>query len=249
MKSTWNDIKPSGGVMKIGLEYEGVIKREGIAIRWNDLPIDLRARIQGINTIAPVDRYDCLAEVRFLEQNELTSRNLLYDLFTHIIFLSEKFRKEGLSIEWKENDISQDLHDRIVKDFGQDKKSKKITYTLGNQGLQVWQPGVIDKRRGGGLHINVSGLPKNSWLNWVMDMHEGLRDFKNSQMRSHYRNRILFRKRYIGTEEVFEYMSFGFELPLDSDKLSFKEFFEITKHHFHWAEAVLRISERIERGL
>ena len=110
--------------------------------------------------------------------------------------MSHVFERNGLAIDWSENSIPKDIHNKIIKNFS-NKKNKKQTYTLSGDGRVEYTPSTLDNRRGGGLHINVSGIDEKCLVSWACELHTKLRTFRSLEMKSHYRSNILFRDRDI----------------------------------------------------
>ena len=240
--------------MKIGLEYEGVIhwQKTGDIVRWSDIPMGVRKTIKRIasfgysheNIQDPCDNYDCLAEVRTIPMTTLTARDILFTLFTELRRTHEAFKYCGYVINWAEEKIPDDLHKKIQHDLdhptGDRPKIKKYTQTIVNGTVRPFV-NVGNKYRGGGLHINVSSIPCILIPGFVMRLHESLRQYLDTDFKSHYRTNLLFRHRLDGTDSIAEYMSFGFNL---KNKKSTKEpvwhqSFDLVRHHFHWVELML----------
>lgn len=243
--------------MKVGLEYEGVI-RDSLTnkiVRWGELSKNTEENIikackfniyLGKNTF-PVDNYDCLAEVRTRPLSNPTNEELLNHLFSEIVSLTKIFKENGLKIEWGECNIPIEIHDSIVESKNEKEKKEKTTYTLGNQGEKIWTPSSVDKRRGGGLHINVSGLNEKVLISWVCDLHNRLRIFRSPKMRSHYRNQILYREKFdvTNSKPIFEYISFGFEILIKENTL--ENIVSFVNHQFHWAEAIRSVNLKYKK--
>lgn len=235
-------------MIKIGLEYEGVIKKDNKIVRWMDLSSDIQKKIQSDNKIPPVDNYDCLAEVRTFPLTNPNEKSILNELFDKIENLNNIFIKNGLTIDWNENIIPENLHKSIINNMkhldGVNKKYKE-TYTLDGNGSKLWLPIHLmeDKRRGGGLHINVSGLNKECIISFVCALHSSLEHLKDKTLCSQYRQQILYRDKYIGNERVYEYMSFGFHIPT---KMKIFNFYKYVKHCFHWMKIIIDISKKYE---
>jgi hypothetical protein len=242
--------------MKIGLEYEGVLYKDNKIVRWKELPDEIKKHLNSHYNKTPIDNYDCLAEVRTYPMINPTAEFLLQELFNGIFSLAIRCKHYGIDIKWQECEISSDLHKVIciecIKDlyganvdYGQ--TNKKITYVLDKITYKkdIWLSKQTDSFRGGGLHINISGLKENSLISWVKNMSPFINHYGDI-WKSSYRNNILFRDRIIDGERVFEFISFGIKLPSFDEKLTFKDFFELAKHQFHWAQSVIDISKQYE---
>ena len=223
--------------MKIGLEFEGVIRNysTGVITRWPKIPKEIRTQIKkmmfpGRKKIEPVDGYDCLAEVRTEPISNPTPFQLLEALFTEMENATNAFMTHGYYIQWFEQEIPKELHDEIKHDcFLRNPDGKKSKYT------QTFKDGqVVEYRsegnlyRGGGLHINISSIPQLFAPALVMFLDRELRPYTGLyKFQSSYRKNILFRTRndctnhiinspedhYKFVDYIVEYMSHGFNIP------------------------------------
>jgi len=221
--------------MKIGLEFEGVIRSytTGEITRWSKIPDEARMAIKKAmfirrKKIEPCDRYDALAEVRTPPIENPTAEKLITALFTEMESATNAFVSNGYFIQWFEQPIPKELHDEIRHDkvlADPDGKKDKITYTI-KDGIMTEYRSEGNLFRGGGLHINVSSIPQVFAASVAVGLHGGLRHLREKgKFQSHYRNNLLFRIKqgdecsYYGKflersgEHVVEYMSHGFNVP------------------------------------
>ena len=202
--------------MKIGLEFEGVITHNGHIVRWSKIPENIRNGIKedmGV-TMDPVDRYDCLAEVRTEPLVNPSPLVLEQTLFKKILEASAAFEWFGYDIIWNEVEIPQAIHDEICSDISFE-TAKKEVMTI-ESGLVSLFTATGNSYRGGGLHINVSPVPRLILESFVLNLHGKMHEFtKRYSLKSVYRNHLLFRHRWDpqNGEWVAEYMSTGF--PVD----------------------------------
>jgi len=235
--------------MKIGLEYEGVLYKGGKIVRWADLPNKVKEHLlQHYKNIKPVDNYDCLAEVRTSPISDPDTQKILYELFEAILALDARFHYYGIYIKWKECKLTSELHNKIIldclKEDPDQPAQEKITYQL--HPTKIWKPLSTNLYRGGGLHINVSGL-KNEYLEkWVEKMWESLCS-KSKEWKSVYRKIPLFRQKEIFTENVFEFMSLGLELPTFHSKMTIIECYSLVKELFHTIDTIIKISKEFQK--
>ena len=220
--------------MKIGLEFEGVIRNysTGEITRWSKMPEEAKIGIKKMmfvrrEKIDPCDRYDALAEVRTPPIENPTEEKLINALFTEIETATNAFVSNGYYIQWFEQPIPQKLHDEILHDFAvgdPDGKKDKYTQTIRNGKVEKFES-VGNLFRGGGLHISISSIPAILASALVMDLHNDLRGWhRDGKFQSHYRTNLLYRTRceYLlkpsspnyGSkyDEVVEYMSHGFNI-------------------------------------
>jgi hypothetical protein len=218
--------------MKIGLEYEGVIIKEGVITRWSEIPRQSQLIVMDVmrdmgcaashleDVLPPCDRYDCLAEVRtrplVCPQECAMAEDLAKALFREIMGCTAAFATEGYSIYWGENKIPSPVHLRISADLSLS-KNKKVTYGIVDG--KVWPVDVCNGTlsedldhifRGGGMHINVSPVPRNLVPALALMLHQPMSCLMNSDhFKSAYRSQLLFRTREELGEPIAEYMSYG----------------------------------------
>ena len=221
--------------MKIGLEFEGVIRNfaTGEISRWSKIPADARMAIKKQmfvrrQKVDPCDRYDALAEVRTIPIENPTAEKLITALFTEMEAATYAFVANGYFIQWFEQPIPKELHDEIRHDkvlADPDGKKDKITYTIkdGVVGQYVSEGNLF---RGGGLHINISSIPNQFAPGVAINLHGGLQHLRlKEKFQSHYRNNLLYRTKEGAVcvdyskflsghqfEPIVEYMSHGFNV-------------------------------------
>lgn len=212
--------------MKIGLEFEGVIRssKTGGIVRWPHIDEKVRNAIKRMiyekrEKVEPIDRYDCLAEVRTAPLLNPSPVDLISALYTELELTTNAFMANGYFIQWFEQEISDELHREIQASINADQnKVKKETYTLTAKGCTRWTS-EGNRFRGGGLHINVSPVPRMFSTAFVMSLEQSLAAHRNLfRFQSHYRNNVLFRSRFDANDKTFkepitEYMTFGFNVP------------------------------------
>jgi hypothetical protein len=246
--------------MKIGLEFEGVIRssRTGDICRWPKIPEESRKLIKRMiyerrEKVEPIDGYDCLAEVRTLPLENPSPYELINALFTEMELASKAFFAAGYGIQWFEQEIPKAIHDEVVAGANlrdPDGKKRKPTHTFGDGGIKLYQS-EGNYFRGGGLHINISNVPRELAPSLVLHLDDKMyRDRVNAHYKhkSHYRTNLLFRMRAVQRERlktlrvgsstetwdtICEYMSFGFNVP----KLEgWREAFDATQKETCWGE-------------
>ena len=224
--------------MKIGIEYEGVILKDGKPLRWSSICKKDRKEIcNAVSDKNPVDAYDCLAEIRFLSTS-VDSRTILQTLMEKINTYNGVFLKRGFNILWGEMEIPEEIHKEIVGEKDKAKEKFKPTSTVSSNGVTGWSPEGGNRFRGGGMHINVSPISQLLAPALVLSLHESLRHHSEQTMKSNYRHHILFRQRMIENESVTEYMTFGLTIPkINSTDAAFK----MIAHNFHWADCVVNV--------
>jgi hypothetical protein len=233
--------------MKIGLEFEGVIRNysTGEITRWPKISDKIRSNIKkimyvGREKVEPIDGYDCLAEVRTTPISNPNPYDLLNALFTEMENASRTFVAHGYYIQWYEQPIPKELHEEIKHDlsFANDGKKSKYTQTF-KDGQVVQYESEGNLFRGGGLHINISSIPEVLAPGLVMYLDKRLRpETDRYKFQSHYRTNVLFRTRIdLNTitnntyDHIVEYMSHGFNVP----KLSgWREQYEECKKNTHF---------------
>lgn len=210
--------------MKIGLEFEGVIRSQktGAITRWPQIDEKVRNTIKRMiyerrEKVEPIDTYDCLAEVRTLPMLNPSPVDLINALYTEIELATNAFMANGYFIQWFEQEISDELHREIQHTIETNpNKIKKDTYTVTSKGCTDWRS-EGNRFRGGGLHINVSPVPRAFATSFVMGLNRALFYQYRYRFQSHYRNNILFRTRHDASDKEFkepiaEYMTFGFNV-------------------------------------
>lgn len=215
--------------MKIGLEFEGVIRnRQTCEIaRWSKIDTESQRRIKKLlytnrcrESVDPCDRYDALAEVRTPPIVNPTAEKLVTALFTEMELATQSFNANGYDIQWWEQPIPEKLHEEIKQEFADgdpEGKKNKLTYTI-KDGLPVKYESEGNLFRGGGLHINISSIPSIYAAGLAIELHRRLLSERGYKFESHYRTNLLYRTRYDGKnsydydEPIFEYMSHGFNI-------------------------------------
>jgi len=217
--------------MKIGLEFEGVIRDRstGEIARWSKMSEQTRRRIKTAmfprkEALDPCDRYDALAEVRTDPLENPGPKELIWTLFGEMERASIAFNNNGYDIQWWEQELPKALHEEIKADFATDDpegKKSKCTYSLRENGERYEYKSEGNLFRGGGLHINISHVPFQFSQGLMLHLHNGLKNLKTDyKFQSHYRTNFLYRDRYddkvkIGKPDICiaEYMSHGFNVP------------------------------------
>jgi hypothetical protein len=236
---------------KIGFEYEGVITNTetGVITRWSNIQQGIRDKIKERAPrgylIDPVDNYDCLAEVRvLLDANEnYEPEYMLFALFRNIVAVNNAFLQNGYTIIWGEKLIPKELHNQIIgSTLDKEKcKNEKETFTFnGHYGVMRFHNNPKDFYRGGGLHINISGIDKRDYFAFIINMHRYMQSWLGHKWHSHYRDNILWRDKTINNIPVIEYMSFGLNIGALNDKREFIEMYNFVKHQFHWAQTLIQ---------
>lgn len=212
--------------MKIGLEFEGVIRNytTGEIARWSKIDEESRRKIKRLmfplrQAVEPCDRYDALAEVRTPPIEFPTAGKLVDALFTEMEKVSHAFSANGYDIQWWEQPIPTALHEEIRREIGggDPDKKEKTTYTVTN-GKTVEYNSEGNLYRGGGIHINISRIPHVFAPGLAMELHRALSGYKKYNFQSHYRNTLLYRvkwgdeRAYTYGEPIVEYMSHGFNV-------------------------------------
>lgn len=166
----------------------------------------------------PTDRYRCLAEVKTEPHEFDDCRYLISYLSEEIIFMNNLFRNNGYRIDWSENQIPPETHFKIIREFNKtielknDTLQNKKIYTIENDNIKQFYS-KDNKRRGGGLHITISGIEDIVTVPFVKELDKTMRCHLNKSMTSVYRNNLLFREKRINDTYLFEYMSYGFSIP------------------------------------
>lgn len=217
--------------MKIGLEFEGVIRDRttGEIARWSKMPDQIKRRIKTAmfprkEALDPCDRYDALAEVRTDPLENPSPKELIWSLFEEMERASIAFNNNGYDIQWWEQELPKALHEEIKADFATDDpegKKSKSTITLKENGERCEYKSEGNLFRGGGLHINISHVPFLFCEGLMLHLHNGLKYLKTEyKFQSHYRTNFLYRNRYDDSVKITEpqiciaeYMSHGFNVP------------------------------------
>ena len=246
--------------MKIGLEFEGVIRNYETdqITRWSKISAEDRERIQRLiytrrPRVDPCDRYDALAEARTKPIENPTAEKLITALFSEMESTSNAFMTAGYTVQWWEQEIPKALHDEIRGEFNRndpDGKKNKLTYTIANgmPGQYVSEGNLF---RGGGLHINVSSVPYELGVGLAIELHKTLYPYRGYCFQSHYRTNLLFRQRYPLNERgnndmefpILEYMSHGFNVKTLKDWQARWAHFENQGYgyppEFQWAKSLM----------
>ncbi len=185
------------------MEYEGVIQRDGHPVRFSCLEHDIREYICRVTGDAsPVDCCDYLAEIR-------TTPHSMYQVEALIDELLRKrdgwnraahtARNHRLQVAWRECYLGVDRIRAAVAG-----KRLKPIYTLVDDRLQRF-PIRSNAFRGGGVHVNVSGLSAQAAQRVFEELHHALSPKYNRNFRSKYRSHPLLRTKPFG----MEYLSLG----------------------------------------
>lgn len=245
--------------IRVGFEYEGVIKNSNnTVVRFKDLTPSSRKNIitnyekSPFYNSNPYDNYDCLAEIKTIPIPILKevsykeqARNILYTLFGRIEYMSTLFKNNGYGIDWCECDITDETHNIILRDWEENKDisviqdglSQKTVYTLDKEDNKIQWKSKDNRRRGGGLHITISGLGNILTPKMINDIHNNMIPYRDKNMSSAYRKNLIFRLKEKDGIKLFEYMSFGFQL---QKRYNFFTMFHEVKHQFHWIEMLIR---------
>ena len=232
--------------MKIGLELEGVILKNGNPFRWSEMTELERIKIKTrsgawLDQQDPVDRYDILAEVRTEPLENPTGHQLAQALLDEVQKTSSAFKSMGYTVSWTEHLIGVELNRAVNNDLAQ--LPKKDTFCVGEEKTSLFCPKdndyifKIPSFRGGGVHINVSPLHWSLTSSFALLMHEHLRQFTPESFSSPYRKNLLFRQK---PNRVAEYMSLG--LSLDSDLAA------ASMTCTRWADVVVDVAHAIVNG-
>jgi hypothetical protein len=253
--------------MKIGLEFEGVIRssRDGTITRWPNIDERVRNNIKRMmferrEKIEPIDNYDCLVEVRTPPMKKPTPKKLIIALFTEMENATKAFRANGYFLQWSEQEIPEALHRTIQEALLHNMEhSKKETLCITGTGSSDWVKDDTNLFRGGGIHINVSPVPRIFSSALVMGLHNRLEEYKKPfGFKSHYRTNVLYRARWCESEAIAEYMSFGFNVArlegwqdtleilnteLKNGKYKYGRIPD-TYAHMHWAWTLIQFLEK-----
>lgn len=216
--------------MRIGLEYEGVILKDGNIIRFSSMPVEHQEIIKA-KYANPHDNYDCLAECRTLPFTFESTRDVAYKLFEECSKLTSIYNDLGYNIHWGELEIPKEIHDSIKSDV----KFKKPMLTI-NKGFFVDIDNSSEEKfyRGGGIHLNISGKHVNHLLGLILHIYKDNWRITHSDFSSFYRKNFLFR--FKPEFNGIELMSIGF----DATKFNgLRESFESTKHFFHLFDPIV----------
>lgn len=194
--------------MKIGIEYEGVLLKNGKPIDYNSLDYtNIRYKIQKeYFGEYPCDGCSYLIEVR--TKPHTNPEMLLNEFYFKKNRIEKILKKYGLKVNWTEM--------KIPKTLPQDKKENKTQFTFDENGKDYFV--VKDNLyRGGGLHINFDSPTINGHLqtNFLFMMWLKVKYTDNLfKFKSQYRNKILFREHDFG----YELMSVGWNFKGKRDK-------------------------------
>lgn len=123
--------------IKVGFEYEGVIKNnQNQILTFDQLSPSAKKNIMGFapkspffNDNNPYDRYNCLAELKtepfsiqmdsltkenFYDKLIVNKQNIFYSLFCAIGNFNNLFLRNGYMVDWKENLIPDERHFLIL---------------------------------------------------------------------------------------------------------------------------------------
>lgn len=215
--------------MRIGLEYEGVILKNGNIIRFSSMPIEHQDAIKS-KYANPHDNYDCLAECRTLPFTFESTRDVAYKLFEECSKITSIYNDLGYDIHWGELEIPKEIHDSIRSDV----KFKKPMLTI-NKGFFIDIDNSSEEKfyRGGGIHLNISGRHGNHLIGIILSIFN-YRYHASTEFKSFYRKNFLFR--FKPEFDGIELMSIGF----DATKFNgLRESFESTKHFFHLFDPII----------
>lgn len=179
--------------IKLGLEMEGVFVKNGMPIRAArlfDKKVDFK------------DSYDVCAEVRTYNPIEARESSAMSQLGAQILREMHRVTKEarimGGDVIWDEVLIPEHIHEDVIRNvaFGKRVIHNEITGVDGYAKSKV--AGTDDRFRGGGLHINVSGIKKSQHKTLVKMLTQTLPHPTDSSQylpfRSAYRARGLWRE-------------------------------------------------------
>ncbi|MCC5846797.1 MAG: hypothetical protein JJU29_01790 [Verrucomicrobia bacterium] len=182
------------------MEYEGVIQREGRPVRFSCLKQDIRdsvCRLTGDS--CPVDCCDYLAEIRTHPHAIHHPEALIEDLLRKRDGWNRAAREHRLQVAWRECYLGVDRIRAAVAG-----RRLKPIYTLAD-GRLLRFPVRSNALRGGGVHINVSGLSAQAAQRVFEELHHALSPKYNRNFRSKYRSLPLLRPKPFG----MEYLSLG----------------------------------------
>ena len=221
----------TGKNLLIGLEYEGVILKDGKIIRFSSMPKEHQEAILR-RYPCPHDNYDCLAECRTKPFIFGSTRDIAYRLFSEVSMLTSIYNSVGYDIHWGEMEIPAEIHNAIKADV----KFKKPILTIGKSGIvdikNMPEEGFY---RGGGIHINISGRSKAHLLGMAL-MAYNISSTLMFKFKSFYRKSFLFR--FKPEFNGVELMSIGFDA---SQFLGIRQSFETTKHFFHLFDPIVSV--------
>lgn len=217
--------------MKIGLEVEGVFTLNGRPIR---------APVLFGKPINDCDSYDVCAEVRtqaiplrrvsdvvadlkggLLAAGDLCAYEMGLVLLQNLLFYMDRVqqaaRARGGDVTWDEMLIPEYIHREVMDTCSF--KNRTIHNALTGVDTTTKHPaaGRDDRYRGGGMHINISGVPNGAINNLVKQMtnciHHPSTPEEGLPFRSLYRARGLWREvNYPDWTSGFEYRSTCFSL-------------------------------------
>lgn len=203
--------------MRVGLEYEGILKFKGKQVRFKSIDKDIKAEIIKLYGEYPCDGNDYLIEVR---TEPHTNKNvLLNELLYKKKLIETILEKYHYTVTWKEEKILK--NDKYSLD---DKKTNKINYQLvidKDKNILIGKYIIRDNiYRGGGLHINFDQyIIDNKYIDYsrLISIYDSLKPLSDNKiMKSKYRKGLIFRQHKFG----FELISLGLNLNKNVNKLS-----------------------------
>jgi hypothetical protein len=234
--------------VKIGLEYEGVILKNGVITRFSEMPQNHQDDIKKHYT-NPNDGFDCLAECRTRPRNvsiyPISTRTIAEELFNEVTALTKAYNKYGYEVYWGEMNIPEKLRIKILANTKFKKEILTISPSLGYRTIPfVDKPENGTCYRGGGIHLNISGLNKWEGYGLIQEIYSSLPN--SNSWKSFYRKEFLFRHKTEKNNgfDGIELMSIGFDATKFNGLL---ESFQTVKHFFHLFDPIcMRINEIVK---
>lgn len=220
---------------KIGIEFEGVFLKNGTPIR--------AARLFG-REVEFKDTYDVCSEVRSTRPIEWNSTTLIRDLGGDIMDKMHHVQKEALihggDVLWGETLIPEWIHEDVTRNVQFQHRVVHNMFTGVDEQPTNKSANSADRFRGGGMHINISGIcdcKKEQLVRLLMygiPHPEGASEYL--PFRSMYRRRGLWRHTEYQRESGIEYRSPGFSFtPLG------------IKHLYHVLEDTVNVLRRLQQ--
>lgn len=218
---------------KIGIEFEGVFLKNGTPIR--------AARLFG-REVDFKDTYDVCSEVRSTAPVEWNRTTLIRDLGGDIMDQMHKVQKEarihGGDVLWDEALIPEWIHEDVTRNVYFESRVVHNMFTGVDEQPTNKSADSADRFRGGGMHINISGIHERSKEKLVRHLMYGIPHPESATQylpfRSMYRRRGLWRHTEYQRESGIEYRSPGFSFtPLG------------IKHFYHVLERTVNVLSRI----
>jgi hypothetical protein len=198
----------------VGLEYEGVILDSNNRItQWSEISRSSREYLSLVTTkvrdcdTSITDRYSCLAEIRTAPQSSITMA--ASHLSRYLKQTSNHFGNCGYKIHWGELEIPLDTHYAILNSIDKticfdNRITNKTLYKKSLTENSYNQYKVTDNNyRGGGLHINISGITRNQFFTFMRLINNNY----NYSLKSKYRLPNIFRQKHVNGINIFEYVS------------------------------------------